>query len=95
MITLYFGVFILLLKYKLANLLVLNEVPNSKVKEKQQDKLMINPTAKDDRQQQQSRDREMREAHVEKQNYSISKSRELKVCNFPIYKYHLFYIKML
>uniref|UniRef100_A0AAF5Q6S0 WD_REPEATS_REGION domain-containing protein n=2 Tax=Wuchereria bancrofti TaxID=6293 RepID=A0AAF5Q6S0_WUCBA len=59
---------------------VLNEVPSSKIKEKQQDKLMgIDPTAKDDRQQQQSRDREMREAHGEKQNCSISKSRELKV----------------
>uniref|UniRef100_A0A158Q8J3 WD_REPEATS_REGION domain-containing protein n=1 Tax=Elaeophora elaphi TaxID=1147741 RepID=A0A158Q8J3_9BILA len=59
---------------------VLNEVPSSKIKEKQQDKLVVmNPTVKDDRQQQQLRDREMREAHGEKQNYSISKSRELKV----------------
>ncbi|KAK6112506.1 WD domain G-beta repeat family protein [Brugia pahangi] len=60
---------------------VLNEVPSSKIKEKQQEKLMgMDPAVKDDdRQQQQSRDREMREAHGEKQNYSISKSRELKV----------------
>lgn len=66
---------------------VLNEVPNSKIKEKQQDKLVVmNPTVKDDRQQQQSRDREMREAHSEKQNYSISKSRELKVYSLTICK---------
>lgn len=62
--------------------LVLNEVPSNKVKEKQQDKLMVlNPIAKDDRHQQ-LRDREMREAHVEKQNYSISKLREMKVYQF-------------
>lgn len=71
---------------KFAYILVLNEVPTSKVKEKHQDKLMtVNTAVKDDRQQQQSRDREMREAHGEKQNYSVSKSRELKVRNLPIY----------
>lgn len=75
-----------------AYVLVLNEVPSSKIKEKQQEKLMgMDPAVKDDdRQQQQSRDREMREAHGEKQNYSISKSRELKVYNilftFTTYK---------
>ncbi|OZC10181.1 F-box-like/WD repeat-containing protein ebi family protein [Onchocerca flexuosa] len=59
---------------------VLNDVPSYKIKEKQQNKLMLmNPTVKDDRQLQQSRDREMREVHGEKQNYSVSKSKELKV----------------
>ncbi|MCP9262994.1 hypothetical protein DINM_006354 [Dirofilaria immitis] len=58
---------------------VLNEVPSNKIKEKQQDKLLLmNPAVKNDRQLQQTRDREMREVHSEKQNYSISKSRELK-----------------
>ncbi|VDN00729.1 unnamed protein product [Thelazia callipaeda] len=64
---------------------VLNEVPSGKVKERQQDKLvMVNAAAKNDKQQQQQqqqqqqiRDREMREVHAERQNYS-AKGKDLK-----------------
>lgn len=50
---------------------VLNEVPSNKIKEKVRDKsLVISPTVKDEKYQQQIRDREMRELHMEKQNGS-------------------------
>lgn len=56
------------------------------MKDKQHDKSMVmSPTVKDEKQQlQQLRDREMREAHVEKQNCAMAKSKELKVFVFLV-----------
>ncbi|KHN78401.1 F-box-like/WD repeat-containing protein TBL1X [Toxocara canis] len=57
---------------------VLNEVPRHKIKEKLRDKSsVVSPTVKDEKQQQQQmRDREMRELHHDKQNGGNLKARE-------------------
>ncbi|VDN40916.1 unnamed protein product, partial [Gongylonema pulchrum] len=60
------------------------------MKEKQHDKSMVmSPTVRDEKRQQQLRDREMREAHIEKQMCSAAaaKSKDLRVgeiCDFSL-----------